>query len=785
MTSTTSLPTKRCGGLIRLCAAVWLGGTTAAIAQTPPAPMPDEPATPTDIGSVRATTPLSPTPAPGTANNVVTSDDIERTGVPTLTGTLNDDVPSVHINDASGNPFQPSLMFRGFLASPIQGDEQGLAVYVNGARFNQPQGDTVNWDLIPSNAIASADVEGGNAVFGLNALGGSVSVKLKNGFTFHGGDLVAYGGMNGRAAGLFEYGAESDNTSAYVAINAIHDDGFRNTSASTLYQFYGDLGWRGHDSEVHLGITANSTALGNPGATPVELLAVDRAANSTAPNTVYNKYIALNLNGNHDITDNTTAQWVVYYSNLSQRLNNGVTVDSAPCTAHPGFLCTDGGDGGYLTDRNGKPIPDFLHGAPYGGVSQQGTDSNAFGASAQVSNTHEVFGLPNHVVGGVSFDAGNVMFDGNQTIGALTPGRLIIPPEITVDQADLSIAPVRLATTNRYYGVFFTDLLDVTPKLTLSLAGRFNAADITLDDKIGTALDGGHSYDHFNPGFGAAYKVLPNLSVYANYAESNRAPTPSELSCSNALQPCQLPNFFISDPNLKQVVARTAEFGARGRVADLGGGTLSWNADLFRTDSNDDIIFEASQIPGLDFYQNAGTTRRQGAEANLVYRRGALRASLGYSFVQATFQSPLTLDSPLNPHADANGQIHVSPGDRLPGIPANQLKFVAEYDITDRWTVGASGQLVSGQYLYGDEANQNKMIGGYFVLNLNTSYRITDHIQLFALINNALDQKYSLYGTFAQVDGVPFPEVPGGVTNTRVESPASPLAAYGGVRVTF
>ncbi len=784
MTHATRPQMKRCGGLILLGAMAWLDGNAIASAQTPPVSVPTEPETPTDIGSVRATTPLSPTPAPGTTNNVVSSGDIERTGLPSLTGTLNSDVPSVHVNDASGNPFQPSLMFRGFLASPVEGDEQGLAVYVNGARFNQPLGDTVNWDLIPSNAIQSVDVEGGNAVFGLNALGGSVSVKLKNGFTYHGGELVAYGGSNGRAAGMFQYGIESDNTSAYVAVNAIRDDGFRNTSASTLYQIYTDLGWRGHDAELHLGILGASTALGNPGATPVQLLAVDRTANSTAPNTVYNKYLALNLNGTADLSDNTSAQWVLYYSNLSQRLNNGVTVDAAPCTDGSGNLCTPEGD--YLTGRNGQPIPDFLHGGAYGGTSYQGVDSNAYGASGQISNTHDILGLANHVIGGVSFDAGDVMFTGSQTIGLLTDKRYVVAPEFTIDQADLSIAPVRLATTNRYYGAFFTDLLDVTPKVTLSVSGRFNVADISLHDKIGTALNGSHAYDRFNPGFGAAYKVLPNVSLYASYAESNRAPTPSELSCSNALQPCQLPNFFISDPNLKQVVARTTEFGARGVVTDFYRGNLTWNADLFRTDSGDDIIYEASpQVPGGAYYQNAGTTRRQGAEAKLVLRRGPLRAILSYSLVQATFQTPLTLNSPFNPHADAAGQIHVHPGDRLPGVPANQLKFVAEYDITDRWTVGTTGQLVDGQYLYGDEGNQNKIMGGYFVLDLNTSYRITDHIQVFALANNVLNHRYSLYGTFAQVDGVPFPEVPGGVTNTRVESPAAPFAAYGGVRVTF
>ena len=105
----------------------------------------------------------------------------------------------MHLDDLSGNPFQPDLLFRGFTASPVEGETEGLAVYVNGARFNTPFGDTVNWDLIPPNAIAQVNVEGSSPLFGLNALGGSVVVRLKDGFDYQGGEFVAYGGSYGRA----------------------------------------------------------------------------------------------------------------------------------------------------------------------------------------------------------------------------------------------------------------------------------------------------------------------------------------------------------------------------------------------------------------------------------------------------------------------------------------------------------------------------------------------------------------------------------------------------------
>jgi hypothetical protein len=431
---------------------------------------------------------------------VLTPAGIGRPGPADLTGALEDNIPGVNIDDLPGARFQPNLLFRGFVASPNLGDEQGLAVYVNGARFNQPFGDTVNWDLIPSNAIARLNLEGGNPVFGLHALGGSVNVQLKNGFTWHGGEIVGYGGSFGTGAGQFQYGQQAGNFAAYFAGDIVQDQGYRNSGASTLYQTYTDLGWRGPDAEIDFGIIADSNSLGNPGATPIELPSVNRAANSTAPNSVRNNYLSLNLNGAYNITDETSVQAVVYYTIRSQRVVNGITTDFAPCDDGSGNLCDS--PGVFATDRSGNPIPDFLNGGPYGGVSYRGVDSNGCRASARVSGTHDVFGLKNHVAGGFSFDGGGTMFTGSQTIGSLTPARYVVAPMVEVDQADLSAAPVWLFTTDRYYGVFFTGLLSLTPKLTLtlSLSGRFNLADIDLNGELGASLNGSHSFDISIPG---------------------------------------------------------------------------------------------------------------------------------------------------------------------------------------------------------------------------------------------------------------------------------------------
>ena len=137
---------------------------------------------------------------------VLTGQDITRDGNADALRALDEQVPGVALDAAAGNPFQPSLFYHGFQASPLQGNPQGLAVYVNGARFNQPFGDTVNWDLIPSIAIDRMDLVGSNPVFGLNALGGALAVQMKNGFGYHGAEIDALGGSFGKYQGELQYG---------------------------------------------------------------------------------------------------------------------------------------------------------------------------------------------------------------------------------------------------------------------------------------------------------------------------------------------------------------------------------------------------------------------------------------------------------------------------------------------------------------------------------------------------------------------------------------------------
>jgi len=661
-------------------------------------------------------------------------------------------------------------------------------------------GDTTNWDLIPDVAIDRVELAGSSPAFGLNALGGALTVKLRDGFSYHGAQLELSGGSFGRIQGSAQYGVQSGNTAAYIAGTALNEDGWREHSPSQLRQIYGDLGWRGDKSEVHLSLLGAINNLIGNGTAPIELLAASRSAVFTYPDITRNKYLRLGLSGSHELSDAVSLQGTAYYSNLSQRASNGNAADAQPCDDDPAFVCRDGI--AALTTRGGGRIANFLNpgffpglpqfsgGGPYARLDETATDSNGYGASLQATHRAELFGRPNRLLVGASYDGGSTLFSARSSLGGLALDRGFAGPGVVIDQADGSVTPVRLSAVNSYYGLYASDTLDVTPALSLTLSGRLNVAEIDLRDQTGTALSGNHSFSKFNPAAGLTYKITSAISAYGGYSESNRTPTPAELSCASPASPCSLNNFFVADPGLKQVVARTFEAGLRGRFAvgdrfPIGGGArVSWNAGVFRTDSDDDILFTSSAVLGRGFFQNVGTTRRQGVEAGVNFRQGSLSAFVDYAYTDATFRTPFSLGSQSNPFADANGLIQVQPGNRLPAIPAHRVKFGLQYDLTPDWTVGTTGIASSGRYLQGDAANQNPTTGAYVVLNLNTSYRVTKGVEVFGLVQNLTNEKYATFGSFSPVSLVPIVQAPN-ANNTRSLTPGAPIAGFGGVRVTF
>ena len=248
----------------------------AAHAQTAPALAPPDT---TEQITVVGTSPLL---GSGVSRNLIPvstqvlgSADITRTGAPDVLQALNTQIAGVNFDSASGNQYQPTIFYNGFEVSPLQGTPQGIAVYVNGIRFNSAFGDTVNWDLIPDVAINRINVEGSNPLFGLNALGGSFNVALKDGFSYHGGEADISGGAFGQIQGDVQYGMQSGDQAIYAAGSVIHQDGWRDLQSTDIQNFYTDYGVKHDGTEFHLDLTLANSVINGPGTAPVQLLTVD------------------------------------------------------------------------------------------------------------------------------------------------------------------------------------------------------------------------------------------------------------------------------------------------------------------------------------------------------------------------------------------------------------------------------------------------------------------------------------------------------------------------------
>ena len=469
-------------------------------------------------------------------------EDFDHARSSSVPDSLQQRVPSVFLSDTAVNPFQPDVFYRGFVASPTLGTPQGLAVYQNGVRVNELFGDTVNWDFIPEYAIARLDLVPNSPIYGLNALGGALSIRMKDGFSYSGAEAEVLGGSFGRRAATVQYGKQYGNIAGYFAADALNDKGWRDRSESRLRRLYADIGARGENSEFHLSYTGASNSFGAAAATPVEMLNRRWASVYTTPQTYKNQLNFLNATASYDISDRLNFKGVVYYRGFRQKHVDGNTSEVLPCdpALFPGFLCLEEDDD-LLFSASG-PVPNILNGLTPGSIDRTRTKADAVGGSGQFTSTHQVFGRNNHFVVGSSIDRGRVNFAASSELGTIGPDLFVTGTGVIISQPDGTIAPVSVLTTNTYTGLYATNTIDLTPRLSFTAGGRFNFVSIRLDDQLGTALNGAHEFHRFNPVAGATYKITPQVTAYAGYSESNRVPTPSELACADPARPCLLDN---------------------------------------------------------------------------------------------------------------------------------------------------------------------------------------------------------------------------------------------------
>lgn len=702
-------------------------------------------------------------------------EDIERIQGLDLSEFMNKTLGSVSLNQAQNNPFQPDLKFRGFTASPLVGNSQGLSVYMDGIRINEPFGDAINFELIPESAVASMNlIPGSNPVFGLNTLGGALSIQTKNGFTHAGHSLEAYTGSFGRDSGTITSGGNDGNFAYFVTGSITKEDGWRDFSPSRVEQFFSNLSYANEDTTLDLGITAVDSDLNGNGASPVELVAMDREAVFTHPDNTQNELRMFTLNGSHWIDDTTMLSANTYYRRSDRSTFNG---DGSELEI----------DGANIVDDDGEVITPF---APLGFDGSEEfialnntseTEQDSYGLGLQATFLDDLFGRENQLIVGASYDSSDVDHSSQSEIAQFTSTRGTDGTGFIIDE---TIVDGDIETDT--FSLYFSNTHSLTERLALTLAGRYNRIDIDISGtsrggEQDLAEGGGDNvFNRFNPSLGMTYAFKDNLTGYANYSESNRAPTPSELTCADEDNPCALPNSFLADPPLDDIVARTIEAGFRG-----SNGNVNWNAGVFYTQLEDDLFFFPAVEDDVDdprlnvgIFDNIDETSRAGLELGADGTYDKLRWFANYSYVRAAFEDKFSYAREVDDEVVA---FDVSKGDRLPGIPAHNIKIGADYAFTQQLSLGFTASYHSSQYFRGDEANVDKKIGHYKVVNLHGRYKVTDNFQIFAKVDNLFDSEYNTFGLYGEPD-----EAPGlDLEDPRFVGAGAPRAGWIGFKLTM
>lgn len=696
---------------------------------------------------------------------------------------LKTSITGVNVNEVQNNPYQPNVNYRGFTASPLLGTPQGLSVFVDGVRVNEPFGDVVNWDLIPLNAISGISlIPGSNPVFGLNTLGGALSVQTKSGRTSPGGAVEVLGGSWGRAAANAEFGGVADNgVDFFISGNVFHEQGWRDFSPSDVRQVFSKIGWQGESTDANLSLTlADNDLIGN-GLVQKEFLSqLGYDSINTKPDQTENKMAFLNFNLNHYFNDDTVFSGNAYYRNARTKTLNGDVND-------------DVDDAVFLANCAGGADPEEECG---GALNRSRSTRDSFGITGQMTFSQDLMGMKNQFISGVGYDQGRTKFRQNSELGNITASRGVLGVGEFNDEAD-----VKLKAKTETYSIFATDTLSLNNIYHLTFSGRYNYTQV--DNKDGLIPKGNlesltedFTFNRFNPAIGLSITPNKNTSIYGSYNEGSRAPTAIELGC--AFQdlngdgigdtPCRLPNAMAGDPPLEQVVSKTFETGIRGAL----GSSLGYSASIYRSQNTSDIQFISSNPgTGAGNFLNVGKTRRQGLDAGLNGQIGSkFNWNVGYSYVKATYESAFKIASEVNSSA-VNDEIQVESGDELPGIPNHQLKFRGEWLATPNWVIGTNILVFSDQYSFGNENNEHQgegaKVSGYTVVNLDTRYKFGNSgWQLFGRVNNLFDKEYYSAGML----GENFFDATGAFNNGDDEfsflvAPGAPLAGWVGLRYEF
>lgn len=687
-----------------------------------------------------------------------------------LTDLLQRGLPGVQVNEVQGSPFQADLTFRGFRASGLIGASQGLSVFLDGVRINEPFGDVVNWDLVPEFALDSVSlVPGANPAFGLNTLGGSVALTTARASQVPGVRVQASTGSFGRHRFDISHGGQTGGLEHVFTIGLFDEQGWRDDSPGRLGTLSARLWQQTSLGEFSVGLLLGRSRLVGNGLLPLDTFDDDGVRTAdigrARPQAVYT---------HPDLTRNRLGQATLAWQH---RLDSATRAEALAWTRRSNRDTINGDEAEeFDADSPGEPNAAF---------NRTSTRQRAAGLSLGLSGRH---GTHRWQVG-ASAERARVSYEQTEQEGFFTSSRGV--EALAGEDAELSAA---VTGTSRTLGLYATDTWQLQPSTHLTGTLRFNQASVSntltsVDDdtdELRRRPTESFRYRSVNPALGAVHRLDAGLAVFANVARNTRVPTVIELGCADPAEPCRLPAGLQADPYLKQVRSTTIEAGLRWGSMSGSGGSVT----AYRTVNRDDIVFRAVSVTGQrGYFQNVERTRHQGVDAEWRWRGTSLDVAIIASHLDATYQ----FDGVLRM---GERNVRIAPGTRIAGLARQQLKLVGDARVAPGWQLGADLQLVSRRGVAGNEdgffendedEQADFSLPGYAVINLRLSWKPAGvkGVELTAKVNNLLDRRYASFGALAETVFDAAGRFAGDEKDALFTAPGASRSLFVGLRYTF
>jgi outer membrane receptor protein involved in Fe transport len=640
-------------------------------------------------------------------------------------------LPGVTLFDDQGSRLQPELDLRGFIVSPVVGQPQGVSVFLDGVRINEPDAQEVNFDLIPMDAVGRAElVRGPSAIFGKNSLAGSLLLFTDRGES-HGQtsadfDVGPYGYRSAHVRGSGTLGGIDGLVTARLS----DEQGWRQATDARTRMVFGNIGRKRDSSDIALSVMYANDKLFEAGSLPESYLDADPRINYTPGDFFKPEVLHLALRGQAYLGGGQISGNVFYRRNNYEQYNGNIPPPNSD---------------GFVRNRSA-------------------------GGLAEWARLTQLFGVPTTVTVGAEYSHADVAY---RFLAVDEPG----VPAAADDLADLGCAiPSGVCTnirTREDNAALYTQLaVAFTPSLSLMAAIRGDYVRLPIADLLEPANGGTNSYWRPSPRIGLNYRPSEQVRAYVAFNTGFRAPAALELSCADANAPCSLPFALGADPPLEPVSVFDYEAGLElnpTRRANV-------NVTTFLSDVHNDILF-VQPTATTGFFQNVARTRRAGVDVSgSLGMSNGLRAFGSYSYVAATFRSTVQLASALDDEPPAG------PGDRLPNSPAQRAGLGLDFTRAiprSHGTIEAAMEIhgVSGQYMRGDEANVQSQLPGYALTDLRLIGHF-GHATLRAYVTNLFDRRYTNFGVYAQnvkgPIGGPVPSDPDDAPVERFLTPGQP-----------